>query len=85
MLPKAIYMSNAIPIKIPICSSERWKTNTKVHLELQKTTNSQGNTEQKEQCWMYHNAQPQTILQSHSNKDSMILAQKTDVKISRTK
>jgi hypothetical protein len=32
----------------------------KVHLETQKTTNSQGNnTEQKEQCWRYHNTQLQ--------------------------
>jgi glutamine amidotransferase-like uncharacterized protein len=32
--------------------------------------------EQKEQCWRYHNAQLQTMLQSHSNKNSMVLAQK---------
>jgi hypothetical protein len=38
--------------------------------------NSQGNTQQKEQCWGYHNIRLQTILQSHSNKDSMVLAQK---------
>jgi hypothetical protein len=48
----------------------------KVHLETQKTTNSQGNTEQKEQCWRYHNIQFQMILQSHSNKNIMVLAQK---------
>jgi hypothetical protein len=34
------------------------------------------NTQQKEQCWRYHNTLLQTILQSHSNKDSMVLAQK---------
>jgi hypothetical protein len=33
--------------------------------------NSQGNTQQKEQYWRY-----QTILQSNSNKNSMVLAQK---------
>jgi hypothetical protein len=27
----------------------------KVHLETQKTINNQGNIEQKEQCWRYHN------------------------------
>jgi hypothetical protein len=32
--------------------------------------NSQGNTKQKEQC------QLQTVLQSHSNKNSMVLPQK---------
>jgi hypothetical protein len=30
----------------------------------------------KEQCWKYHYTQLQTILQSHSNKNSMVLAQK---------
>jgi hypothetical protein len=45
-------------------------------VETQKTVNSQGNTEQKEKCWRYHNTWFQTILQSHSNKNSMELAQK---------
>jgi hypothetical protein len=48
----------------------------KIHLETQKTVNSQGNTEQKEQCWRYHNIQLQTILQSHSNQNNMVLGQK---------
>jgi hypothetical protein len=47
----------------------------KVQLETQETVNSQGNTQQKEQCWRYHNTQLQTILQSYSNKNSMVLAQ----------
>jgi hypothetical protein len=51
-----------------------------VHLKTQKTMNSQGNTQQKEQCWTYHSTQLQTILQSHSDKNSMVLAQKTDIK-----
>jgi hypothetical protein len=46
--------------------------------------NSQGNTQQKQQCWMYHNSQHQTTLQSNSNKTSMLLAQKTDMKTSGT-
>jgi hypothetical protein len=40
-----------------------WKINPKIHLEAQKTENSHGNTEQKEQCWRYHNTQLQTISQ----------------------
>jgi hypothetical protein len=53
-----------------------WKISPKVHLETQKTMNSQGNTEQKEQCWRYHNTQLQTILQIHNNKNSMVLGWK---------
>jgi site-specific recombinase XerC len=45
-------------------------------LETQKTVNIQGNTEQKEPSWRYHNTWLQTIPQSHSNKNSIILAQK---------
>jgi hypothetical protein len=45
-------------------------------LETQQTINSQGNTQQKEQFWLYHNTQLQTVLQSNSNKNSMLLAQK---------
>jgi hypothetical protein len=52
------------------------KTYPKVHLETQKNAKNQGNNEQKEQSWRDHNTQLQTILQSHSNKNSMLLAQK---------
>jgi hypothetical protein len=43
-------------------------------LETKQTTNSQGNTQQKEQCWRYHNTWLQILLQSHSNKNSIVLA-----------
>jgi hypothetical protein len=47
-------------------------------MEAQKTVNSQGDTEQTKQNkhWRYHNIQLQTKLQSHSNKNSIIFAQK---------
>jgi hypothetical protein len=37
--------------------------------------NRQGSNQQKEQRWKYHNTQLQTILQSNSNKNSMVQAQ----------
>jgi hypothetical protein len=45
-------------------------------METQEATNSQGNTQSKEQRWRYHNTRLQTILQSNNNKNSMVLAQK---------
>jgi hypothetical protein len=52
------------------------RNHPKVHLQAQKAKNSQGNTEQKEQYWRYHNIQLQTMLQSHGNKNIMVLTQK---------
>jgi hypothetical protein len=51
------------------------KINPKFHMEAQKTSSSQRNLEQKQKCWSYHNTRLQTILQSHSCKNSLVLAQ----------
>jgi hypothetical protein len=40
------------------------KMNPKIHMEAQKTPNSQSNPDQKEQCWRYHSSEPQAILQN---------------------
>jgi hypothetical protein len=77
ILLKAIYMFNITPTKIPMeVIKEIEKINPKVHLAAQKTMNSQGNNEQKEQCWRYNNIQFETIPQNQNNKYSMKLAQK---------
>jgi hypothetical protein len=49
-------MFNTIPIKITMTFIIKFeKIYPKVQLETQETTDSQGNTQQEEQCWQYHN------------------------------
>jgi predicted RNase H-like nuclease (RuvC/YqgF family) len=55
------------------------KINFAKHKETQKTSNGQSNYEQKVQCLRHHNTQLQTVLQSHNNKNSMLLAQKAEM------
>ena len=45
-------------------------------METQKTPNSQSNLEKEKQNWRNQAPRLQTIPQSHSNQDSMVLAQK---------
>ena len=45
-------------------------------METQKILNSQSNIEKEKRSWMNQAPELQTILQSYSNEDSMVLAQK---------
>ena len=55
----------------------RTRTNNfTIFIEIQKTPNSQSNLEKEEWNWRYQPSQLQTILQSYSHQDSMVLAQK---------
>ena len=50
--------------------------NLKICMETQKTPNSQSNLEGKKRSWKTQAPWLQTILQSYSNQDSMVLTQK---------
>ena len=45
-------------------------------MEPQKTLTSQSNLEKEQQSWRYHKPTFQDILQSCSNQNNMVLAQK---------
>ena len=45
-------------------------------MEIQKTSNSQSNLEKEEWNWRNQPASLQTLLESHSHQDSMVLAQR---------
>ena len=50
--------------------------NLEICMEMQKTLNSQSSLEKEKWSWSYQAPSLQTILQSYSNQDSMVLAQK---------
>ena len=74
ILPNAIYRFSVIPIKFPMAFFHRSKTKSFIiHMETQKTPNSQSSLEKEEWNWKNQPSWLQIILQSFSHQDSMVL------------
>ena len=76
ILPKAIHRFNAILSNYHWHFSLSRTKNFTICMETQKTPNTQSNLQKEKRSWRNQTPGLQTILQSYSNQDSMVLAQK---------
>ena len=76
ILSKGIYRFIAVPIELPMAFFIDLEKFFLICMQIQKTLNSKNNLEKAEQSWRNQAPWLQTILQSYSIQNSMVLAQK---------